>query len=71
MVIGEAQIEGHARAMRISLRGKGEEARAGAAVVIHGLLRFAQGLREEDQAGQAMLSILHHLAADLSESSPR
>lgn len=65
MVVREAQIDGYARAIKISLAGRGEEARLGAAIAIQRLAGFARSLKEDDRGVEAMLDILQRLSNEL------
>ncbi len=65
MAVREAQIDGYARAIRISLAGRGEEAHLGAAIAIQGLAGFARSLRTEERGLDAMLDMLERLSKEL------
>jgi hypothetical protein len=65
MVVREAHIDGYARAIRISLTGRGEEARLGAAIAVQGLVGFARSLKAEERGMDAMLDMLERLSKEL------
>jgi hypothetical protein len=65
MDINENYIDGYVRSINISLSGKSEETQSGALMVVQGLLRFARGLKKENQTDEAMLDLLERLSRDM------
>jgi hypothetical protein len=48
------------------MTGKGDEAKNGALAVVQGLLRFVNGLKEEDQTFEMVTEMLEKVSKDLS-----
>lgn len=65
MTYGQTQMENYARWIKISLTGKSDEAQDGATLLVHDLLRYANGLKRENQTFDAMLEMLNKLNKEL------
>lgn len=70
MAVREDHLDTYVRALRIALRGKSAEANAGAAIVIANLLRFVQGMTEEEQAYRSLRMLLERLADEFHSTRP-
>jgi len=66
MAVRENYIDNYVRSIKISISGKSDEAQVGTSIVIQGLLRFAQGLKKEDQTYETMLEMLKRLSKEIS-----
>lgn len=65
MAVHENYLDSYVRSITISLRGKSDETQIGALLVVQGLLRFARGLKKEDQPYEAMLDLLERLSREM------
>ena len=65
MTYGQTQMENYARWIKISLTGKSDEAQCGATLLVNDLLRYANGLKRENQTFDAMLEMLNKLNKEL------
>ncbi len=65
MAVPVTQMDGYARSLKIALGGKSDEARSGASMMVQAVLRYAHGLKREDQTFEAMVGLLERLAREL------
>ena len=65
MNYGQTQTENYARRIKISLMGKSNEAQGGATLLVHDLLRYANGLKKENRTFEVMLEMLNKLNKEL------
>ena len=66
MAVRENYMDNYVRSIKISISGKSNEAQIGTSIVIQGLLRFAHGLKKEDQTYETMLEMLKRLSREMS-----
>jgi hypothetical protein len=67
MAIPKNYIDSYVRSINISLSGKSDETQFGALMAIKGLLRFARGLKKEDQTYEAVLDFLEGLSRNIQK----
>jgi hypothetical protein len=65
MAVRENYVDNYVRSIKLSMRGKSDEALLGSSIVIQSLLRFAQGLKKEEQPYETMLDLLEKLAREI------
>jgi hypothetical protein len=65
MAVRENYVDNYVRSIKISMSGKSDEALLGTSIVIQSLLRFAQGLRKEEQPYETMLELLEKLSREI------
>ena len=65
MTYSQTQMDNYARTIKISLMGKSNEAQGGATLLVHDLLRYANGLKSEHRTFESMLEMLEKLNKEL------